>query len=289
MSDVAIIIPHYNDTERLLRCLTTLMPLVSAHNEDIDVVVVDNASTHSLEAVRAAYPDLRLVTEPRKGAAEARNRGARETTAPYLFFLDADCVPHANWLETALKVRSRADAVGGRISVFDETPAPRSGAEAFETVFAFDNRGYVEKKGFSVTANLLTRRDVFDDVGDFVPGLSEDLDWCRRATAKGYTLVYEDTLHVGHPTRSDWAALRHKWQRINAESFGLIGNGPAARFKWGLRGLAMLPSILVHCARILTAQQLCGAREKAVALATLVRLRTLRCGWMLRQAITGHA
>ena len=288
MSDVVVIIPHYNDTTRLLRCLDALMPLVSAQDEDVEVVVVDNNSTQSLEPVRKAYPDLRLIVESKKGAAEARNRGARETTAPHLFFLDADCVPHEDWLTTALSVRTRADVIGGRVSVFDETPAPRSGAEAFETVFAFNNRGYVENKGFSVTANLLTRRDVFEAVGDFIVGLSEDFDWCQRATAKGYTLIYEDSLHVGHPTRSDWAALRHKWSRINAESFGLIGGGGTARLKWGLRGLAMLPSILVHGVRILTAPQVPKLAEKATALLTLTRLRILRCGWMLRQAFTGR-
>ena len=288
MPDAAIIIPHYNDTERLLRCLAVLMPSVSACRAGIEVVVVDNASTQSLEPVRAVYPDLRILTEPEKGAAAARNRGARETTAPYLFFLDADCVPYPDWVETALRVKSRADVVGGQVSVFDETPGPRSGAEAFETVFAFDNRSYIEKKGFSGTGNLLTRRDVFEAVGDFRPGMSEDMDWGDRVKAKGFTMVYEHALHVEHPTRSTWQALRHKWRRINAENFGLIDGGPASRLKWSLRGVAMLPSILVHGLRILRTPRLRGAREKAVAIGTLARLRILRCGWMLRQAITGR-
>ncbi|AEI96546.1 glycosyltransferase family 2 protein [Roseobacter litoralis] len=287
MSDVAIVIPHYNDVTRLLRCLAALIPQAEAYRAE--VIVVDNSSSQSLEPLRVSYPGLRIVTEPLKGAAAARNRGARDTTAAYLFFLDADCVPHPDWLETALNIRSTADVVGGRVSVFDETPAPRSGAEAFETVFAFDNRGYVENKGFSVTANLLTRRDVFEDVGEFVPGLSEDFDWCRRATGKGYSLVYDDTLHVSHPTRSDWAALHRKWQRINAESFGLIGTGVVARITWSLRGLAMPVSIVVHSMRILTTSRLHGMRERAAAFATLARLRIQRCGWMLRQALTGRA
>ena len=87
--------------------------------------------------------------------------------------------------------------------MFDETPAPRSGAEAFEAVFAFDWRGYIANKGFTVTANMVTCRAVFADVGPFINGVSEDLDWYRRATAKGYRLQAAGDLRVGHPSRSD--------------------------------------------------------------------------------------
>lgn len=291
VAEAVVIIPHYNDVDRLMRCLEALMPMVDAANaaaRRVEVMVVDNASTHSLDRVHAAYPDLPVVIEPKKGAAEARNRGIRETTAPRLFLLDADCLPGPDWIKVGLEVAGDADLVGGRVSVFDETPAPRSGAEAFETVFAFNFRNYVEKKGFSGTGNLLTRRDVFEAVGDFIPGLSEDLNWCHRATALGYTLVYEDRLQVGHPTRSDWSALHRKWERINAESFGLIGTGPVARLKWALRGIAMLPSIGVHGVKILMTAKLTDPREKGRAVVTLVRLRLLRCVWMLRQAATGR-
>src|SRR5215207_393592 len=147
MPEAAIIVPHYNDTGRLLRCLAALMPRLPPQ---IEAVVIDNGSTDSLDPVRAAWPNLRIVTEARKGAACARNRGVRETTASLLFFLDCDCVPASDWLAIALQVAGNADLVGGAIAVFDETPPPRNGAQAFEAVFAFDNKGYVEKKGFSV-------------------------------------------------------------------------------------------------------------------------------------------
>jgi GT2 family glycosyltransferase len=282
--EAAVIIPHYNDVARLQRCLAALIPTVSA---GVEVLVVDNGSTDPLDAVRAAYPDLHIVIEMRNGAAMARNRGVRETTAPRLFFLDCDCVPDADWLTTAMRVASDADIIGGTVTLFDETPAPRSGAQAFETVFAFDNRDYIERKGFSVTANLLTRRDVFADVGDFVDGLSEDLDWCHRARAKGYRLVYADALRVAHPTRGDWTALARKWHRLTVEGFGVNGTGPAARLRWALRGLAMPLSIVAHAPRVVLSPRLRGIRERMAALGTLARLRLWRMVWMLRQAFGG--
>lgn len=281
LPDAAVIIPHYNDAARLARCLAALMPEVPA---EVEVVVVDNGSTEPLAALAAAYPAVRFVTESRKGAALARNRGVAETTAPLLVFLDCDCVPAPGWLAAARQAAPLADLVGGTVTLFDETPPPRSGAEAFETVFAFDNRGYIERKGFSVTANLLTRRDVFAAVGGFVPGLSEDLDWCRRATARGYRLAHAPGLRVAHPSRRDWPALERKWRRLTEESYGVNGTGPAARARWALRALAMPVSILAHAPKVLAHPGLNGAGERLAALGTLARLRLRRAGWMLRQA-----
>ena len=278
----AVIIPHYNDVERLDRCLSAL---TSNPHADCEIVVADNMSTTSMDEIRAKYPDIRFVPEPQKGAATARNRGVAETTAPVLFFIDADCVPAPDWFTTATKVWQRADLVGGRVDVFDETPPPRSGAEAFETIFAFNTRAYVEEQNFTVTANLLTRRDVFEDVGGFVNGVSEDLDWCHRARAKGYKLTYVDELVASHPSRQDWAALRHKWRRVTQELYGLNGNSPRARLSWGLRALAMPLSALAHTPKILTSTALNDRGETWRALATLYRLRLTRCGWMLRQAL----
>ena len=280
MTDAAIIIPHFNDVTRLTRCLAALLPTVPP---GVEVVVVDNGSTESLDPVRAAWPDLRIVTEDRKGAYAARNRGVTETTAQCLFFLDSDCVPAPDWLATAQSVAVQADLVGGAVAVFDETAGPRSGAQAFEAVFAFDNRSYVTRKGFSVTANLLTRRNVFAEVGDFRGGVSEDLDWCHRARAKGYSLTYAPDLQVAHPSRGDWPALRKKWLRVTEEGFGVNGNSPAARARWAGRALIMPVSILAHMPRVLRHDAL-SPRERVAALVTLARLRLARAGWMLRQA-----
>lgn len=279
MPDAAVIIPHYNDVARLERCLAALMPQLAAAPE-VELVVVDNGSTQDLTPLRAAYPDLRIVIETTKGAAAARNRGVAETTADALFFLDSDCVPDTDWLATALLMRGAGDVVGGQVSVFDETPAPRSGAEGFEVVFAFDNRAYVEEKGFSVTANLLTRRDVFDATGPQIVGLSEDLDWCRRAVAAGFSLVYVHDLHVAHPSRSDWQALVRKWRRVTAESYGVHQGEGKSRLAWVLRALAMPVSALAHSPRVLRNAKLVNRQERLRTLACLWRLRLARMIWM---------
>lgn len=280
----AVIIPHYNDHARLGRCLQALM---AGDTTDVEVLVVDNGSTEPLDSLAARFPAVRFVTEGQKGAAHARNRGVRESAAANVIFLDADCIPDVGWLAAARASTGCADIIGGAVDVFDETPQPRSGAEAFETVFAFNYKGYIERKAFAVTANLATGRAVFEDVGDFIGGLSEDAEWCLRARAKGYRLILDETMRVRHPTRSNWPALRRKWHRIVREMHAHHrAQHPrlAGRIRWLGRALAMGLSIPVHLPKLLLSPRLSGAGERLRGAVTLIRLRLWRSLWMIGQA-----
>ncbi|SHF85941.1 Glycosyltransferase, GT2 family [Loktanella atrilutea] len=282
----AIIIPHFNDVTRLTKCLAALAPQLPAGGV-VEVVVVDNGSRERLDPARDVRPDVRFLTEPRRGAAAARNTGVGATTAPNLFFIDADCVPGPDWLRTALALCGSDGIIGGRVDLFDETPPPRSGAEAFETVFAFPQKTYITRKNFSVTANLLTTRVVFDDTGPFDGTMVEDSDWCQRAVARGWPIAYHPELAVAHPTRNDWAALRRKWRRTTAENYFAGGTGAAARVRWGFRALAVLASAPVHVPRVLRHPALAKG-ERISCVIVLLKLRVLRAYWMLRQALLGE-
>lgn len=279
----AVIIPHYNDTARLTRCLDRLVPQLAAH-PGVEVVVCDNGSTEDMTAVRAAFPEVRFVAETEKGAGPARNRGVAETDAAHLFFIDADCVPAPGWLDRAVALAGTADIIGGRVDTFDETPAPKSPAEAYETVWAFHQKHYVENRGFSVTANLLTRRAIFLDVGPFMNGLPEDIEWCRRARGKGYRLVYADDLAVSHPTRADWPSLRRKFLRLTMERQRMFGTAPARRLAWALRAILVPGYALVQLPEAFRHPGLTPA-ERRRALAMLARVTGQRMAWMLAQSL----
>lgn len=285
--DVAVIIPHYNDSERLERCLTALTS--SAASGKAEIVVVDNNSTEDLSPLHSRFPVVRFVVEATRGAAAARNRGVLETRAPMLFFLDSDCVPQPGWIKAGKVALQKADIVGGFIELFDETPPPRNGAQAFETIFAFNQKQYIEKKGFSVSANLLTWRRVFDEVGNFRSGVSEDVDWCHRALKKNYSLIYDEDVAVAHPTRKDLGELKKKWSRMIRESFELQAERPFARLRWAFRATLVLCSPLVDFRRVLFSQRLHGPREIVSGLCTLFYLRALRATWMFRQVFGGFA
>lgn len=282
-AEAVVIIPHYNDTTRLRLCLETLLPQVE--DEPVDIVVVDNASTIDLDPLKFDFPTVTFLQQPEKGPGPARNLGVASTTHARIFFTDSDCVPDANWISVAMAQGPEDKITGGPVRTFDETPGLRSGAQAFETVFAFPFEDYVKRQKFTGTGNMVTTRAVFEATGPFGGGVFEDKDWCLRAGTLGYVVHYAPELLVWHPTRNDFAGLRRKWQANVRVAFVRNGDGFVDRLRWAVRAVAVGGSALLHLPKVFRHPALVSG-ERWPAARTLLQLRLLRAGWMLRQSVT---
>lgn len=281
---ISIIVPHYDDLPALDLCLASL---IGQHGFDggAEIIVCDNASPLDYQRIVDTIGSRALlVIEREKGAGPARNRAVIEARGQILAFIDSDCIANPDWLANGIAALARGDIVGGRIDVFS-TAANPTGADLFEQVFAFDQRSYVETKGFSVTANLFCRRETFAAVGGFANGVSEDLEWCHRARRKGFTLIYEDSAAVRHPTRADWAALKHKWRRLTHEAFLLSRMEKRGTLAWSLRQIGVAASAAPHSLRVVAAGL--SPSETLRALGALWRIRAWRALEGLRLAWRG--
>lgn len=98
MPQIAVVIPCYNHAYLLRR---TLKGLTNQTLKSFEVVVIDDGSSDNPEIIIRDFADvlqLRFIRfDANQGAPAARNRGARETNAPFLIFLDADAelIPEA--------------------------------------------------------------------------------------------------------------------------------------------------------------------------------------------------
>jgi GT2 family glycosyltransferase len=282
---VSVIVPHYSDLRRLAECLDALEAQTTLRGE-FEIVVADNNSPEGPAAIeRVIAGRARLATSLEKGAGPTRNAGARAAEGAIFAFTDCDCVPAPQWLEEGLAALGRHDVVGGGMRVSVADPERVTPVESFERVFAFDNERYVREKGFTVTANLFCRREVFEAVGGFRNGVSEDVEWCHRATAKGFSLGYADRALVEHPARQTWDELTRKWARLNHETCSLYLQRPGGRLTWLLRSLALPASAVVHAPRVLSAPRLNSPRERLGALGVLFRVRMWRFGHALSLAV----
>ena len=272
---VSVIVPHYNDLEGLDICLAAL-GRQSFPTERMEIVVADNASPQGHAAVEQAVAGrARVVTVNERGAGPARNGGAAASCGEILAFIDSDCQAHAAWLIEGIKALERCDIAGGSVDVLVKDPERMTPAEAFERIFAFNMEHYVKQKGFVGSGNLFCRRAVFEAVGPFGSGVSEDVDWSHRATAKSFRIGYAPLARVGHPARRSWAELRRKWERINLETYGLVTRRRFGRLSW-LKTFLLLPiSALAHTPKVLASHQLTW-RQKLSALGMLYRLRLWR-------------
>jgi len=272
---VSVIIPHYNDLEALDACLSALAGQ-SFPAERTEIIVADNASPQGREAVQSVVGNrARLITVEQRGAGPARNGGVVASSGEILAFVDSDCQPEPQWLAQGIEALAHYDVVGGRVDVLVKEPGRVTAAEAFERVFAFNIEQYVTRKGFVGSGNLFCRRATFDAVGPFGTGVSEDVDWSHRATAKKFRIGYAPLAAVGHPARRSWDELKNKWSRINSETFSLAIRRRGGRLSWLLVCLMLPGSAVAHTPRVLMSRHL-KAEQKLGALGMLYRLRFWR-------------
>jgi glycosyltransferase involved in cell wall biosynthesis len=273
---VSVIIPHFNDLANLERCLNLLAVQTLPRNQ-FEVVVADNNSRCGLNEVERVCGDLaRVIPAPIQGAGAARNAAVEASRGLYLAFIDSDCRPTPSWLENGLAALSSAQIVGGQVDVDYEDPAHPSAVEAFEKVFAFNFKRYIEQVGFSGSGNMFVAREIFDRVGGFRGQVSEDVDWGQRAIAANYRFRYAADVVVSHPARRDWTELTQKWRKASSESFAASIEKPNGRALWFLRSFAVLGSPFVHWVAIVRSNKLENTEQRLMAICVLFRFRFWR-------------
>ncbi len=281
---ISVIVPHLNQPMCLAECLSSLEAQRYPRHR-FEVIVVDNGSTTTPDAIVASCPGARLELERERGAGPARNRGMAIARGSVFAFLDADCVADPAWLVSGANALRTADLVGGRIRVVPQDDAEPTPVERFEMMFAFHQEAYIRRKGFAVTANLFAKREVYSLINGFRNGVSEDQDWCERAVARGKRLAYAADAVVTHPARRTLAELKAKWERIIREHFRLHAEKHGSSSRWVAYALAVGLSIFPHALRILFGSLNASLRERASVILVLVQLRAWRARMMLMLAM----
>lgn len=278
---VSVVVPHYNDLDGLGLCLDSLRRQTLGRGQ-FEVIVADNNSAGGVCAVRRLARDVLVVPAPTQGAGPARNAGVAAASGRILAFIDADCVADQDWLRQGISALERFDYIGGQVITKAGDGGKITPAEAVECVFAFNFKRYIEKENFSGTGNLFVPRPVFDRVGEFRAGVSEDIDWCRRANALGLRLGYAERAVVYHPARREWRELTRKWDRVIAETIRLARERPGWRLRWIGYAAAVSISPLAHWIKVVRSPRLVGWRAKYCGLLGLLRIRSYRSRRMLR-------
>jgi glycosyltransferase involved in cell wall biosynthesis len=104
MPKIDIIIPIYNQANKLPACLRSIFKQTF---QDFSIIIVDDGSTDDLNKVIKRYTEsnpavpkhLQIIKQKHAGANTARNRGAKEATAEFIIFCDADIIMKPKMLE----------------------------------------------------------------------------------------------------------------------------------------------------------------------------------------------
>jgi len=151
----------------------------------IEIIVVDDGSTDDTPAVLARYSGrIRVVRQPNRGLAAARNAGLAAAHGSYVSFLDADDVMMPTKLAEQVAVLDRAPSVGWTYcDVLIETVATGAETRASER-FGYGARmleGWLFPElirgNFIPAIAPLVRRTALDAVGGFDDRLTALEDW----------------------------------------------------------------------------------------------------------------
>lgn len=257
---VSVVMPVYNRVDLLARTVAGLVTQ-SYPRHLWDVIVADDGSDEDVEAALAALRDRLPVTVVRRdhdgyGAGQARNLGARTSSADLLVFIDGDCLPdpdlisrHAAWHHKADNLVTIGSRHGADTSDLSLEQIADGAADLKDISFGTkqvsseqlaptDFRGVLHRRTAGmrhgeeayrslVSSNFAVRRDRFLELGGFCEefhrwgGEDTELGW--RLYMGGLFFVPEDGALCYHQLQEDaWGETgREESKALNA---GIIQN-----------------------------------------------------------------
>jgi glycosyltransferase involved in cell wall biosynthesis len=185
---VSVVIPTHNRSGQLKRAIDSV--LAQTHR-NLEIIIVDDASTDNTQDVVAAFRDPRIRyvrRDENRGASVTRNIGIQVSTGAYIAFLDDDDEWEPEKTEEQLKLLGRYDAVVCTYRM-DHRGVAITVKHGARTAVELDDL----RQGFFLgasTSALMARGDVLKQIpfDESLPRL-EDWDLCIRI-AQSYTIGY---------------------------------------------------------------------------------------------------
>ena len=211
-------------------CIDSLASILPANGDNIDVILVDNASNDaSVDKINTAisvngWKEISVVSaETNAGFSAGNNIGIKASAGDYVLLLNSDTIVRPGAIEIMAKTLAEYPSTGmvsPRLEWSDGTPQEscfrfhrpineliRSAAtgpvtrilKRFEVPLAVsDEPSYPEWTSF---ACVMIRRQVFEDIGlldeEFFMYF-EDVDFCKRAREAGWNIIHNPDAHVVH-------------------------------------------------------------------------------------------
>ena len=211
--DISVIISTYNRCDMLPAALESVLAQ-AANGVRYEVIIVDNNSTDQTRDVVESFiarrcGNVRYVFEGKQGLSHARNAGIATALAPLVAFTDDDVRAATDWIASikrAFDDHPEVAFVGGKVlpQWLGEPPAWLTNKHwaPLAIVDYGDEPFYVDtqKPLCLVGANLIFRREVFEQVGLFKPDLQrvkdgvgsmEDHEFLLRVWATGGRGLYD--------------------------------------------------------------------------------------------------
>jgi glycosyltransferase involved in cell wall biosynthesis len=203
---IAVVIPVYNVSSFLQEAIQ------SAVDQDYpqkEIIVVNDGSSperaEDIERICKRFPDIILLHQPHAGAAAARNKGVKHTSAELILFLDADdlLLPGAlSYLAKALQDNPDAIASYARSVVIDaqghilngNVRPPEEYMRSGHEVLCM----LLERKAFLINGTICMRKDALNKIPPIHHGIKYNEDWvllCHLALSGNIIPAGDQVIH----------------------------------------------------------------------------------------------
>ncbi|PSR12179.1 MAG: glycosyl transferase [Bacteroidetes bacterium] len=182
---ISIIIPTYNEAAHIERLLTYLQQHTQA-----EILVANSPNTRDQTAAKAAAMGVRVLNCPVAGRAQQMNYGAAQTQSEVIYFVHADTLPPASFLQDIAQSLEQGYDLGYFSYCFDSNSwllRINGYCTRFDGLFAGGG-----------DQTLFIKRNTFEQLGGFREELyiMEDFDLVKRAKKAGFKqhLITNDAL-----------------------------------------------------------------------------------------------
>ena len=212
---LSIITINYNGLKDTCELIDTL-PL---HDETIEVIVVDNASTQDeATEIEKRYQQVKVIKSDKNlGFAGGNNLGIQTAHGKYLFFINNDAIlPQPSAISLLINRLASSDQIGmvcpkikfswgdHRIQYASYTPLSKITLRNKSIGFGEEDNGQyniAHPTPYAHGAAMMVKKEVIEKVG-MMPECYflyyEELDWSMMIRRNGYEIWYEPTCTIFH-------------------------------------------------------------------------------------------
>jgi cellulose synthase/poly-beta-1,6-N-acetylglucosamine synthase-like glycosyltransferase len=199
MKKVSIIIPAYNEEKYIGQTIEAVQKI---DYPDFEIIVVDNNSKDKTSEVARRYPGVKVLFEPNKGTQWTRECGRKAATGEIIGNVDADCIPHKDWLKVGVKYFDDPEVVTvtGPYNYYDSSPLFRWITLVFQR-FIYKMTNFfcrlTGKGGVLVGGNCLLRHDTLKKIGGYNTAIlfyGDDTDTVKRMTKYGKAIFSNELI-----------------------------------------------------------------------------------------------
>ncbi|MGQ8875524.1 glycosyltransferase family A protein [Paenibacillus sp. TSA_86.1] len=238
---VSVIIPNYNYSKTLPKCLDSLM---NQSYKSIEIIFVDDGSTDNSVEIASAYP-CRIIQTKNNGVSAARNTGVANALGEIVFFLDSDVALFHDAIENTVLEFQKDPSLGSVCGIYaKEALFNDSLVEEYRTLQGYywriSSEGYVTAGFFSLGA---VKKSVFNELGGFYENLnnSEDIEFGHRLNLN-YKLLLTRKVMGNHDDEHELRQLARKMHERARQRvpFYFHRKKFTKGFETPLRGIGML-------------------------------------------------